>query len=101
MAYMNLFIRERADLRDTADECKRDVAIADEWVQKALAIKKAKAERRSVYGAISDRPPPPPPGAQSAVPQRIQISDNVMPVSYTHLRAHETRHDLVCRLLLE
>src|SRR5450756_2987926 len=27
------------------------------------------------------------------------ISKN--PVSYTHLRAHETRHDLVCRLLLE
>ena len=22
-------------------------------------------------------------------------------VSYTHLRAHETRHDLVCRLLLD
>ena len=30
------------------------------------------------------------------VPER-----SVMPVSYTHLRAHETRHDLVCRLLLE
>ena len=25
----------------------------------------------------------------------------LMTVSYTHLRAHETRHDLVCRLLLE
>src|SRR5450759_1525251 len=25
----------------------------------------------------------------------------ICPVSYTHLRAHETRHDLVCRLLLE
>ena len=25
----------------------------------------------------------------------------VNPVSYTHLRAHETREDLVCRLLLE
>ena len=25
----------------------------------------------------------------------------VSTVSYTHLRAHETRHDLVCRLLLE
>src|SRR5450756_3041139 len=24
---------------------------------------------------------------------------SVTPVSYTHLRAHETRHDLVCRLL--
>src|SRR5450756_1918533 len=26
---------------------------------------------------------------------------NFVSVSYTHLRAHETRHDLVCRLLLE
>src|SRR5450756_2963201 len=26
---------------------------------------------------------------------------SVITVSYTHLRAHETRHDLVCRLLLE
>src|SRR5450759_3300089 len=24
---------------------------------------------------------------------------NLYPVSYTHLRAHETRHDIVCRLL--
>src|SRR5450756_3220920 len=27
--------------------------------------------------------------------------ERVAAVSYTHLRAHETRHDLVCRLLLE
>src|SRR5450756_333612 len=27
--------------------------------------------------------------------------DGVDTVSYTHLRAHETRHDIVCRLLLE
>src|SRR5665648_474067 len=27
--------------------------------------------------------------------------DGIKAVSYTHLRAHETRHDLVCRLLLE
>src|SRR5665648_1108031 len=41
---------------------------------------------------------------------RIKVSaffDSAVPfvictaVSYTHLRAHETRHDLVCRLLLE
>src|SRR5450756_2979957 len=30
-----------------------------------------------------------------------QTMDSPNPVSYTHLRAHETRHDLVCRLLLE
>ena len=29
------------------------------------------------------------------------INIRLLPVSYTHLRAHETRHDLVCRLLLE
>jgi tetratricopeptide (TPR) repeat protein len=42
MAYMNLLIRERADLRNTAEEYKRDVATADGWATKALAIKKAK-----------------------------------------------------------
>ena len=31
----------------------------------------------------------------------IKIIHAVHAVSYTHLRAHETRHDLVCRLLLE
>src|SRR5450756_2760540 len=29
------------------------------------------------------------------------LAVDLVPVSYTHLRAHETRHDLVCRLLLE
>ncbi|VTU72807.1 Putative transposase [Lactobacillus casei W56] [Lacticaseibacillus rhamnosus] len=34
--------------------------------------------------------------------QRIQKNIiNLYTVSYTHLRAHETREDLVCRLLLE
>src|SRR5450759_1356579 len=32
---------------------------------------------------------------------RLLVGQNHLPVSYTHLRAHETRHDLVCRLLLE
>src|SRR5665811_2558147 len=36
-------------------------------------------------------------------PQNISIAANgsTTPVSYTHLRAHETVLDLVCRLLLE
>jgi TonB family protein len=44
MAYINLLIRERADLRDTKEEYKADVATADEWVQKNLDTKKAKAQ---------------------------------------------------------
>src|SRR5450759_3281951 len=39
----------------------------------------------------------PPLSNQGSVEQLIEC----YPVSYTHLRAHETRHDLVCRLLLE
>src|SRR5450759_5503873 len=34
-------------------------------------------------------------------PVRVPPPPVARPVSYTHLRAHETRHDLVCRLLLE
>src|SRR5450759_3456761 len=33
------------------------------------------------------------------VPKRAWRKSWLMTVSYTHLRAHETRHDLVCRLL--
>src|SRR5665648_1199097 len=32
---------------------------------------------------------------------KLLIKHGYISVSYTHLRAHETRHDLVCRLLLE
>ncbi|MGH9666109.1 MAG: hypothetical protein ACRD9L_16920, partial [Bryobacteraceae bacterium] len=45
MAYMNLLIRERADLDDTSDEYNKDVEVANGWVQKALDTKKAKAAR--------------------------------------------------------
>src|SRR5450756_2989566 len=40
-------------------------------------------------------------GARARRPIRAEILSRSIPVSYTHLRAHETRHDLVCRLLLE
>src|SRR5450756_2520839 len=35
------------------------------------------------------------------VTSRTMTTIRIITVSYTHLRAHETRHDLVCRLLLE
>ena len=43
MAYMNLLVRERADLLDAAAEYAKEIDAADKWVQKALATKK-KAE---------------------------------------------------------
>lgn len=46
MAYMNLLIREKADLADTPEEYKKETEIADNWVQKALDTKKIKAARQ-------------------------------------------------------
>ena len=53
MAYMNLLIRYRADLDDSTDAYKKDVEEADNWVQKALATKKIKAERKPQAGGIT------------------------------------------------
>src|SRR5450756_549494 len=48
-----------------------------------------KARKRGVRGRVVEI------GAN-----RQPCEPSVTPVSYTHLRAHETRHELVCRLLL-
>lgn len=44
MAYMNLLIREKADLADGKDEYKKQVEVADGWLQKALDTRKRKTE---------------------------------------------------------
>ncbi len=43
MAYLNLLIRERADLADNPADYTKDIATADNWVAKALEAKKIKA----------------------------------------------------------
>jgi hypothetical protein len=54
MAYMNLLYRERAESEcDQPDARKADLKAADEWVDKAMAAKKAKAEKTT-------EPPPTP-----------------------------------------
>ena len=42
MAYLNLLYREKADLDNTPEEYREDIAKADEWVQKSLDVKKEK-----------------------------------------------------------
>ena len=51
MAYMNLLIREKADLDDSTDQYKADIDSADKWVQKALDTKKAKAKKAAEAAA--------------------------------------------------
>lgn len=52
MAYLNLLIRERADLRDTAEEYQRDIETADEWLKKALELKMRKGNAGASAGAV-------------------------------------------------
>jgi tetratricopeptide (TPR) repeat protein len=48
MAYLNLMYREKADLEcDDIVAREADFKTADEWVDKTLAVKKAKAEKRA------------------------------------------------------
>jgi tetratricopeptide (TPR) repeat protein len=57
MAYMNLLVREKADLADDKDAYKAQIAEADNWLQKALDIKKVKQERlekKNAGGVIQD-----------------------------------------------
>jgi TonB family protein len=63
MAYMNLLVRERASLDDTQEQYEKDVAVANDWVQKSLEAKKAKANPQTE---------PPASGVQ-----RIRVGGNV------------------------
>jgi TonB family protein len=69
MSYMNLLIRERADLKDTPAEYERDIETADQWVQKALDTMERKPASATPPAQI--HPPPPPDGQQT--PQPIHV----------------------------
>src|SRR6201987_1577289 len=54
MAYMNLMYRERADVQcDDPARRAADLKTADEWVDKTLAVKKAKAEKQPGAAGIT------------------------------------------------
>ena len=54
MAYMNLLYREKADLECGNPEAHMaDLKIADDWVDKTMATKKAKAEKLAQKGGIT------------------------------------------------
>src|SRR5665648_1220126 len=92
------------------------MSVCEKMIREAIAAQKADVgvikEKRGTKFKLKDVKPyvdvankMQPEGEQSkAVFDLHKDSINAhfdIPVSYTHLRAHETRHDLVCRLLLE
>jgi tetratricopeptide (TPR) repeat protein len=94
MAYLNLLYRERADLADSKEAYQKDVQLADTFVQRALAAKKAKGQQQQLAqngttaavrahgegGGVAPPPPPPPPpppGERSARPTQIRIGGDL------------------------
>ena len=53
MSYVNLLLRKKADLEDTPDEAKADIAKAEDWSNKSLDMKKIKAARPQKNTAAS------------------------------------------------
>ena len=45
MSYINLLLRKKADLEDTTEQSKADIAQAEDWSNKSLDMKKIKASR--------------------------------------------------------
>ncbi len=57
MAYLNLLYRQRAEYEcDDPEARKADLKTADDWVDKTMATKKAKAEKAGPTGIITTEP---------------------------------------------
>lgn len=55
MAYLNLMYREKADIAcDDPSQRAMDLKTADEWVEKTMATKRAKAEKQQASGIVMD-----------------------------------------------
>ena len=82
------------EVQETAKEKKkREKAEAKE--------KKAQQKREAIMAGGTQKKKKKKIGWIIALVLVVVIVGYSVAVSYTHLRAHETRHDLVCRLLLE
>jgi len=52
MVYLNLLIRQKADLLDNVEDFKKQEAIANDWQAKSIETKKVKAARQPTTGGI-------------------------------------------------
>jgi len=81
MAYLNLLLRESADLSETAEACRQMTAEADGWLQKALTIRRSRALAGAGAPSIDLRAAPAPSHIEvgSAV-QKARLISQVAPV---------------------
>jgi TonB family protein len=76
MAYLNLLLRSRADIADTAEQASADSRKADEWVKKSMEAKRVSNRVEGAFGMTAPPPPPPPPPGMQR-PGAIRVGGNV------------------------
>ncbi|HAN63520.1 MAG TPA: hypothetical protein DCQ79_06595, partial [Rhizobiales bacterium] len=79
----------------------KDKAIASALQSVVQKLGKPWYRRRSLRAFRDDTSLSATPSLWPSIEQALGNSRFLIPVSYTHLRAHETKANLVCRLLLE
>ena len=70
MSYVNLLLRKKADLEDSAEAARADVARAEEWFNKAIDTRKMKATESSSAPSVAY----PPAVAIQAVPPSLSAA---------------------------
>ena len=93
---------------DKENETNKAAKIKEAEARREAYLTKAKEEAKKAAeaagkGNIGGHTDPEQSGknAEAEAKQRLATERRLAPVSYTHLRAHETGRNLVCRLLLE
>src|SRR5665648_178011 len=76
-----------------------DIMLLGHWIEMKSVMGASKALEELAKLMPSDAHKIMSDGSVKDVPLGELAVDDKVPVSYAHLRAHETRHDLVCRLL--
>ena len=80
------------------------ISVSADWTGPLMVIEDSGAQVSPTSGSFTGKIDE---GSSAANPPNTTPTGDyaswsiTIPVSYTHLRAHETREDLVCRLLLE
>src|SRR5450756_2816762 len=93
MSFVHLHLHTEYSLLDGMSKIGPLVGRLKEMGQTACAI----TDHGNMYGVLDFYMKMKDAGLKPIIGSEVYMA----PVSYTHLRAHETRHDLVCRLLLE
>ena len=87
MAYLNLLYRLKGGIAETESEARQFIGEADQWVGRALAVKRARGNQpgKGTAGFVAAPPPPPPPPGDRAM--NLSVGEQPMPQARNSIEA--------------